>query len=84
MARKLILSSAIAAGAAVTSYLLIDENRRQQVKNKFNEFKQYMSNESDFPIEEAGKPELDDIENADMVAEGSQFGVQYYNEVKSE
>ncbi|NIK10650.1 hypothetical protein ACKXGF_06285 [Alkalibacillus sp. S2W] len=83
MSRKLIISSAIAAGAAVTSYLLIDENRRQDVKNKINDFTNYLTGER-FPIEEAGKPELDDLENSEMVAEGSQFGVQYYNEVKSE
>ncbi|MDQ0160102.1 hypothetical protein [Alkalibacillus salilacus] len=83
MSRKLIISSAIAAGAAVTSYLLIDENRRQDVKNKINDFRNYFTEER-FPIEETGKPELDDLENSEMVAEGSQFGVQYYNEVKSE
>ena len=38
----------------------------------------------------AGKPdqvadlELDQIENAKMVSEGSQFGVQYYNNIKAE
>lgn len=38
--------------------------------------------EESFPIEEAGLPETDAIENAKMVDEGSQFGVNYYNHLK--
>lgn len=37
-----------------------------------------------FPIEEAGVPESDNPENANMVDEGSQFGVNYYNNLKEE
>ena|SRR5690625_5193413 len=33
--------------------------------------------ETNFPIEKLGQP--DDLDDADMVSEGSQFGVQYYN-----
>ncbi|MGM8214332.1 hypothetical protein ACLIA0_02050 [Bacillaceae bacterium W0354] len=40
----------------------------------------HRSNES-FPINKAGKPDLDHLDNAKMVSEGSQYGVQYYNEV---
>ncbi len=32
--------------------------------------------------DQVGTNEIDDIENAKMVSEGSQFGVQYYNDVK--
>lgn len=43
-------------------------------------------------LEQAGKPdqiehskqEIDQMENAKMVSEGSQFGVQYYNETAKE
>ncbi len=34
-------------------------------------------------IDKAGFPELDNIENAKMVDEGSQFGVEYYNHLKA-
>ncbi|WP_112180727.1 MULTISPECIES: hypothetical protein [Paraliobacillus] len=37
-----------------------------------------------FPIEEAGEPETDNPENANMVDEGSQFGVKYYNNLQEE
>ncbi|MDV2582271.1 hypothetical protein [Alkalibacillus haloalkaliphilus] len=85
MAKKLILSSVVAAGAALTSYVLIDENRRNEIKQKVKQVKEsFNGNDTNLPIEEAGNPELDDIENSDMVAEGSQFGVQYYNEMKEE
>ncbi|WP_017186019.1 hypothetical protein [Alkalibacillus haloalkaliphilus] len=83
MANKLIVSSVVAAGAALTSYVLIDENRRNGIKQKVKQLKESFNegNHTNLPIEEAGNPELDDIENSEMVAEGSQFGVQYYNEV---
>lgn len=44
----------------------------------------------DLTFYNAGKPdqveslELDQIENAKMVSEGSQFGVQYYNNMKEQ
>jgi len=34
--------------------------------------------ETTFPIEKVGQP--DDLDQANMVSEGSQFGIQYYNE----
>ncbi|WP_010097919.1 hypothetical protein [Ornithinibacillus scapharcae] len=46
--------------------------------------------EVDLTFSNAGKPdqvddlELDQLENAKMVSEGSQFGVQYYNNIKAD
>ncbi|WP_042145076.1 hypothetical protein [Paucisalibacillus sp. EB02] len=45
--------------------------------------------DEDITFYNAGKPdqvddlELDQLENAKMVSEGSQFGVQYYNNIKA-
>lgn len=45
---------------------------------------------SNLTIEKAGNPDqieskaLAELENSKMVSEGSQFGVQYYNELKAE
>ncbi|GAE91790.1 hypothetical protein JCM21714_747 [Gracilibacillus boraciitolerans JCM 21714] len=87
MRKRNILSLAGAAGVATLSYMLKDKSRRDNVKNKFNNIKKsFKKQDTGLPIEEAGgDPGKDNIENADMVAEGSQFGgVNYYNKVKNE
>ncbi|WP_027963062.1 hypothetical protein [Halalkalibacillus halophilus] len=84
MAKKYIVSSVVAAVTGLVAYLMVDENRRSETKNNLIKAKQKLTGEKDLPIDQAGKPEIDQLENADMVSEGSQFGVQYYNEVKSE
>lgn len=68
------------AGGAI-AYLLKDEENRTRVADKAKSLKDNYGQKSDLPIQEAGKPEVSNLENADMVAEGSQFGVQYYNEL---
>ncbi|MBB6454980.1 hypothetical protein HNQ94_003474 [Salirhabdus euzebyi] len=50
---------------------------------KFGNNKKEYKEDVKSTFEKAGKPELSHQENADMVAEGSQFGVQYYNKKKS-
>ncbi|WP_238343489.1 hypothetical protein [Gracilibacillus saliphilus] len=70
-----------AAGIATSiSLVLMDKSKRQSLMNKWKNAMQM--NESHLPIEEAGDPGKDNLENADMVAEGSQFGVHYYNKVR--
>ncbi|MFD2656226.1 hypothetical protein [Gracilibacillus thailandensis] len=73
-----------AAGVATSiSLVLMDKSKRQSLMNKWNDWKNAMQmNDSHLPIEEAGDPGKDNLENADMVAEGSQFGVHYYNKVR--
>ncbi|PKR78493.1 hypothetical protein CEY16_01680 [Halalkalibacillus sediminis] len=82
--KKTLISSVVAAGAALGAYIFTDENRRSKINQQFQSMKKKLTKEDDFPIDKAGKPETDHIENADMVSEGSQFGVQYYNEVKTD
>lgn len=85
--KRMILSGIGAVGAGV-SYVLKDKDKRDKLMNKAKDIKQQFTNKSNsnsnMPIEEAGKPELDQEENAKMVSEGSQFGVNYYNEVKEQ
>lgn len=70
---------AVAGGAA--AYLFKDEDNRNKVSEKAKSFQNNFKKKDDLPIEEAGKPQVSDLENAEMVSEGSQFGVQYYNEL---
>lgn len=70
------------AGAVAASYSMLDDQKKHQIKNKIQEFSSKFQRKKTFPIEEAGNPIDDNIDNADMVYEGSQFGVDYYNKVK--
>ncbi|WP_370551070.1 hypothetical protein [Halobacillus sp. GSS1] len=80
--RKRWIFTAIGAAIGGTlAYFLKDEDNRQQVKDKAKSFQSNFGKTEDLPVEEAGKPETASLDNSDMVAEGSQFGVQYYNEL---
>ncbi|SIS38063.1 hypothetical protein [Salimicrobium flavidum] len=75
---KIALAGAITGGAA--AYLMYDDERRTQLTEKVKQLNS-TSDSNDMPIREAGDPEADNLQNAKMVSEGSQFGVQYYNEL---
>lgn len=81
-------ASVIGAGAA--SYFLLNDEQKLKLKDKINRFANIFGNESASTLEKAGHPDQvpakdeADLENAKMVSEGSQFGVQYYNEKKQE
>ncbi|MFZ0369823.1 MAG: hypothetical protein WAM07_09480 [Halobacillus sp.] len=69
------------AGGAI-AYFMKDEDNRKQVVDKAKSVKNNFGQKDDLPVEEAGRPEeTADHDNAKMVSEGSQFGVQYYNEL---
>ncbi|WP_174613123.1 hypothetical protein [Virgibacillus ihumii] len=90
--RKRYIASAVGAiGAGVAGYLLKNEENRNKLKGKVDAVKdKLMDNQEDSTLDEAGKPDQleSDVpsqeENSKMVSEGSQFGVQYYNEAKEE
>lgn len=83
-----VLSSGLAA-----SYLLSKKENRNMLKEKVSDFKNGLiakrENKYFSVLEEAGIPDqlnridLAQIENAKMVSEGSQYGVNYYNEVQN-
>ncbi|UJL47815.1 hypothetical protein KFZ58_08180 [Virgibacillus sp. NKC19-16] len=95
MKKRYILSAGAAGaiGAAVTGYFLKDQENRdklkQNAKNVTDKFKTN-KNTGNTLLEDAGIPDQSSDsgpaqrDNAKMVDEGSQFGVQYYNEVKEE
>lgn len=78
----------------IASYLLSKKENRKLLKEKFSELKKGLLAESEYEyfsvLEEAGIPDqldridLAQIENAKMVSEGSQYGVNYYNEIQEE
>ncbi|HEX6595269.1 MAG TPA: hypothetical protein VF095_11950 [Bacillota bacterium] len=76
MKKRYLLSAAGALGIGILGYYLTKRQRQ--------------SNEQYSTFEHAGAPDqspvndLAQLENAKMVSEGSQFGVQYYNEKKAE
>ncbi|MYL32993.1 hypothetical protein GLW08_02260 [Pontibacillus yanchengensis] len=90
MKKRFIYSTIGAVSAGAAALLLKDEQRREKVKQKAKSLTESvqgsLKNEhnNDLPVEKAGVPEFDSIENTKMVDEGSQFGVQYYNEVKDD
>ncbi|GGF12072.1 hypothetical protein GCM10010954_08400 [Halobacillus andaensis] len=81
MRKRWIISAIGAAAGGAAAYFMKDESKRQQVVDKAKSLQGRFSKGDDMPIEEAGQPELSDNENAKMVSEGSQFGVQYYNDL---
>lgn len=92
--RKRYIASAIGvvgAGALIT-YWLSDENNRTSIKNNLEMLTQKMmgNKEHSTTLEEAGIPDqvekegVAQMENSNMVSEGSQYGVNYYNEVQEE
>lgn len=90
MKKRWIYSGVGAVGAGALTFLLKDENRRTGLKDKAKSFTNTIrervqnDNNSGLPVEKAGVPEADHVENTKMVDEGSQFGVQYYNKIREE
>lgn len=95
MKKRYVLSAVGALGAGVASYYLKDQQNRDKIKEAANvitsKLKQNShSNGHDHTFESSGAPDqldkkdLEQLENSKMVSEGSQFGVQYYNEKKEE
>lgn len=74
--------------------LLRDKDRRIKFMKKINEYKRDILHRREYKhysvLEEAGIPDqldridLAQIENAKMVSEGSQYGINYYNEIQEE
>jgi len=95
MRKRYIVAILGAVGAgAVVSYFLSDEDNRENIKDNLEAMSQKLGDmfKRDYPstLEEAGIPDqvrhsdVSQMENANMVSEGSQYGVHYYNEVQDE
>ncbi|UOR12964.1 hypothetical protein [Halobacillus amylolyticus] len=84
MKKRWIFTAVGAAAGGTLAYFMKDEDNRKRVTDKAKSFQANLTQDSeqgDMPIEEAGQPEASNPENSKMVSEGSQFGVQYYNEL---
>ncbi|UOQ93044.1 hypothetical protein MUO14_22030 [Halobacillus shinanisalinarum] len=83
--RKRWIFTAVGAAAGGTlAYFMKDEDNRKRVTDKAKSLQANLTQDDeqgDMPIEEAGQQEVSNPENSKMVSEGSQFGVQYYNEL---
>ncbi|MDX8044891.1 hypothetical protein SH601_02730 [Gracilibacillus sp. S3-1-1] len=65
--------------AATASYLLLDKPIRKINNKKYSNPNR--QNQASLPIEAAIDPG-EELENANMIAEGSQFSVNYYDKMK--
>lgn len=93
--KKRYIVSAVggAIGASAAGYLFMNKEGREKLKDNVkslsNKVKDSKDATFDTTLEDAGRPDqtnnkdLAQFENAKMVSEGSQFGVNYYNEVKA-
>ncbi|MGP4106850.1 hypothetical protein [Virgibacillus sp. L01] len=90
MRKRYIASVAGAVGAGIMGVFLNKEENRNKLKERASYIKNKVkgTNKSNSTFEDAGIPDQADnkdpaqMENAKMVSEGSQFGVDYYNQVK--
>lgn len=72
-----LLVGAAAAGAGM--YMRKKDNR-VKMQNMMESLKHKWKNRNkDFPVEKAGHPHPDDLEDNKMVSEGAQTSVHYYN-----
>ncbi|MGY0692254.1 hypothetical protein ACW2QC_05590 [Virgibacillus sp. FSP13] len=91
MKKRYVISALGVAGVGTAGLFLKDRANRdkaiRKVKSLAGKFK---TNDETSALDDAGIPDqtgnkdLAQFENAKMVSEGSQFGVNYYNEVKAE
>lgn len=92
MKKRYLISGVGALGAGVAGFVLKDKNKRDKVMTKVKDTTSKLKNINgkNTTLEEAGIPDesekkdIAQLENSKMVSEGSQFGVNYYNEVKEE
>lgn len=76
--KKGLLITSIVGTVGVTA---LASRKRDKLKDLFSFLIPKQSKVND-TIQKAGHPELDQLENSDMVDEGSQFGVNYYNKYR--
>ncbi|PXW92629.1 hypothetical protein DES38_102213 [Streptohalobacillus salinus] len=82
---KAYMAAGVITGVAASAgLLLLNSERRSSLKEKGEDllFKLKLKKHDDFPLEEAAGYDSEDVGNVDMVSEGSQFGVNYYNKVR--
>ncbi|ASN05891.1 hypothetical protein [Virgibacillus necropolis] len=91
MKKRYLLSGVGAVGASVAGFVLKDKDKRDKLKTTVKNTTSKIKNRNkETTLDDAGIPDQvenndrSQLENAKMVSEGSQFGVNYYNEIKEE
>lgn len=88
--RNVIAMIGATAGVGAAGYLVMSEEKRNELQTKGKSLVDKFKQEDTSTLDEAGIPgqisneDPSQFENAKMVSEGSQFGVNYFNEVKEE
>lgn len=88
--RNIITTVGVAAGAGTAGYLLMNKDKRNKLQEKGKSLVNKLKTDDVSTLDEAGMPDQTgnedpaQFENAKMVSEGSQFGVNYFNEAKEE
>ena len=88
--KKRYLVGALAT-VGVASMLMKERQKREEFIKEIAELKYQdeLADDLNYYIDQAGSPDQtkhidhDQLENSKMVAEGSQFGVQYYSDLKA-
>ncbi len=75
-------------GLGAAAYVLSDRKRRVKAQEKIYELAQKvpfvkMEQDKEVPVEKGGHPDPYDLADNNMVAEGAQTSVQYYNDTKN-
>ncbi|GEM02657.1 hypothetical protein SAMN05421839_14111 [Halolactibacillus halophilus] len=84
--KLVVLAGSAAAGAAAGATALYHVLKDEQKRRKLSRMKDdvlmslKLKRHDDFPLDSAGGYD-ENIDNADMISEGSSFGVDYYNRV---
>jgi len=88
--KKRYLFGALAT-VSVASMLMKERQKREDLMKEIAELKHQdeIADDFNYYIDQAGSPDQtnhidsDQLENAKMVGEGSQFGVQYYSDLRA-
>ncbi|WP_307893164.1 hypothetical protein [Bacillus swezeyi] len=87
MKQKNVISG-LTVVAGVAAYMLKDQSNRQKLKAYMQNAKEKIpyffekQNKDSFPVEKAGNPSPQDIEDNKMVSEESMYPVHYYDKEK--
>jgi len=81
-----VVAGTVAAGAAAGATAIYHVLKDKKTRRKLSRMKDdvlmslKLKHHDDFPLDSAGGYD-ENIDNADMISEGSSFGVDYYNRV---
>ncbi|MBU5595565.1 hypothetical protein KQI76_10415 [Amphibacillus sp. MSJ-3] len=74
----------IGIATSFISFILMSHEVHKKIQKSLQDRRRFIQlrNNDHFPIQLAGDPLIDAPENSNMISEGSQYGVDFYNRVK--